>query len=225
MLNLPEYQEYEAQKSIGDYILTLATTLTTFQKHYPFSIHSHSRIDAVISKIKAFIDDCGQLKTIRNAHSLARSQEHCKTEIKAFRNELVIIFDDLEKSMLNLLESYGDEAQICIGEHISTLTTILKTFWTYYDLLMYVRDSDRRTEVIFAAQVKVSKDLQDYEDRLSDIHNDKVITGIKFGKNIKLPNLQTEIEFPGFLNRNKNNQWGREILLDRKILSKKQVKS
>ena len=123
--------------------------------------------------------------------------------------------------MLNLLESYEDEAQMCIGEPISTLTTIFKTFWTYYDLLMYVRYSDRRTEVIFAVHVKVSKDLQDYEDRLSDIHNDTVTTAIKFGKNIKLPNLQTEIEFPG----HKNNQWGREILLDSKILSKKQVKS
>ena len=79
MLNLPESQEYEAQKSIGENILTLATTLKTFQKHYTLSIHSHSKIDAVISKIKAFFYDCGQLKTIRNADSLARSQEHCKT--------------------------------------------------------------------------------------------------------------------------------------------------
>ena len=104
------------------------------------SSYSTSKINALISRIKALYDDCDQLKTIRNADtkSLACSIENCKTEIKAFRNELDMIFDDLEKSMLNLLETH-DEDQKRIGEHILTITTTLKTLQTNYRLSIHPR--------------------------------------------------------------------------------------
>ena len=46
---------------------------------------------------------------------------------------------------------------------------------------------------MFVADVEVFKGQQDYEDRLSDIDNDAIDTGIKFEKNTTLANLQTEI--------------------------------
>ena len=46
---------------------------------------------------------------------------------------------------------------------------------------------------MFTADFQVSKGLQDYEDRLSDIDNDAIDTGIQFEKKTTLANLQTEI--------------------------------
>ena len=190
------------------------------------SSYTWSRIDTVMSKIKALKDDYDQLKTTRydESKSLVNSIEDCKKEIKAFRKELDNFLDDLEKSMLKLLESQKDEAQKRIDQHISSLTATLKLLETDHKLLRDAKSNDEKT-LMFAADFQVSKGLQDYEDRLSDIDNDVIDTGIKFEKNSKLAYLQTEIDSLGILLRKstENIQRDLKMLLDTTIKSKRRV--
>ena len=190
------------------------------------SSYTWSRIDTVMSKIKALKDDYDQLKKTRNdeSKSLVSSVEDCKKEIKAFRKELDNFLDDLEKSMLKLLESQKDEAQKRIDQHISSLTATLKLLETDHKLLRDAKSNDEKT-LMFAADFQVFKGLQDYEDRLSDIDGDVIETGIEFERNTKLAYLQTEIDSLGSLikKNTRNIQMDMNILLDSTIKSQKRV--
>ena len=178
-----------------------------------------------MSKLKALKDDYAQLKKVRNDESkFGALEEDCKKEIHAFRKEFDAFLDNLEKSMLMLLESYKTEEQKRISQHISTLTATLKMLESDYTLLEDAK-YDGRKELMFATDVQVSKGLQDYEDRVLDIENDSININIKFEKNKKLDNLQHEIDSLGSLNRSstRNIKKDRRELLGSKIQSQKQV--
>ena len=179
-----------------------------------------------MSKIKALEDDFAQLKKPRNdqSKSLVHTKEDCRKEINACRKELNDFLDGLEKSMLKLLESQADEGQKHLGQHISSLTETLNMLKTDSKLLQDAKQ-DGESALMFAADLQVSKGLQDYEERLSDIANDAIDTDIKFEMNTKLANLQTETYNLGSLIRSsaRNIQRGRNILLDSKIQSQKHV--
>ena len=81
---------------------------------------------------------------------------------------------------------------------------------------------------MFAADIQVSKGLQDYSDRLSDISNDAIGTEITFERNKRLVDLQTEIDALGSLHMNsvrniKQVQSRSKKLSDSKIQSQEQV--
>ena len=90
-----------------------------------------------MSKIEALKDDYNRLKKTRDGEgkSLVCSKEECGKEIYAFRKELDTFLDDLEKSVLKLLDSQDDEWQNRIGQHIATLTETLKMLETDNRLL------------------------------------------------------------------------------------------
>ena len=190
------------------------------------SSYTRSRIDTVVSKIEALKDDYARLKTTRNSESksLERSKEDCKKAINAFRKELDNLLDSLEKCMLKLLDSHEDEEQKRIDQHISTLTAILEILEADHKLLQDAKNQDGNT-FMFTADIQVSKCLQDYNDRLSDIDNDAINTLINFEKNAKLAKLLTEIDSLGSLNRCSASKLksGRKIMLDSKIQSQTQV--
>ena len=188
--------------------------------------YTRSRIDAIILKIEALKADYEKLEETRNYESkrLERSKEDCKQEIKAFRKEIDTFLDDLEKTMLRQLESCENEGQNRIRQHISTLTATLKMLESDYKLLGDAKN-DGRKAVMFAADVQVSNDLHDCDDRLSDIDSDVIKTDITFERNKRLANLQTEIYSLGSLIRNSTRKLQRErkSLLDNKIQSRKLV--
>ena len=188
--------------------------------------YTKSKIDVIMSKIKAIEDDYAQLKTSRNdqSKSLMHTKEHCIKEINACRKELNTFLDDLEKSMLKLLDYKADEGQKRLSQHISSLTETLKMLKTDSKLLQDAK-SNGGPALMFAADFQVSKGLQEYEERLSDMVNDVIDTDIKFELNSKLANLQTEIDTLGSLIRRsaRNIQIGRKMLLDSTIQSQKQV--
>lgn len=190
------------------------------------SSYTRSNIDTVISRIKTLNDDYNKLKKARNGESksLTNSIEDCKKEIKAFRKELDNFLDDLEKSMLKMLDSQKDETQKRIDQHISSLTAILKLLETDEKLLCNAKSHDEKT-LMFAADFQVSKGLQDYDDRLSDICNDVIETDVKFEKNTKIALLQTEIDSLGTLIRKSTRHMQKDmnILLDSAIISQKRV--
>ena len=126
--------------------------------------------------------------------------------------------------MLKQLASYEKDKQSRISQQISTLTATLKMLESDYKLLHDAKNEGRKA-TMFAADVQVSRGLQEYSDRLSDIRNDAINTGVKFEKNAKLAHLQTEIDSLGSLisSSSRNVQRDRKILLDNKILSQRKI--
>ena len=155
---------------------------------------------------------------------MERSTEDCRNEITAFRKEINAFLDDIEKAILKELASYEKDKESRISLQISTLTATLKMLESDYKLLKDAKNEDRKA-TMFAADVQVSKGLQEYSDRLSDIRNDAVNSDIRFEKNTKLANLQTEIDSLGSLisSSSRNVQRDRKMLLDSKIQSQKKV--
>ena len=184
------------------------------------SAYSQSKISSVMSKLDAIQDEYAKLKQARDddIKRLEHSTEDCKNEIATFRKEINAFLDDLEKTMLKQLASYEKDKQSRISQQISTLTATLKMLESDYKLLHDAKN-DGRKATMFAADVQVSKGLQEYSDRLSDIRNDAINTGVKFEKNAKLAHLQTEIDSLGSLISSSSRiiQRDRQMLLDSKI--------
>ena len=120
------------------------------------SSYTHSAFISVTSKVNALKDDYDQLKKARNEqiNSLERSKEDCKIEIKAFRKEINQLLDDLEKTMLDELESCASEGQNRISQHMRQLTATLKMLETDSKLLEDAK-YDVGKALMFAADVQV----------------------------------------------------------------------
>ena len=179
-----------------------------------------------MSKLDVIQDEYAKLKQARNddIKSLERSTESCRNEIAAFRKEINTFLDDLEKTILKQLASYEKDKQSRINQQIPTLTATLKMVESDYKLLHDAKNEGRKA-TMFAADVQVSKGLQEYSDRLSDILNDAINTEIQFEKNAKLARLQTEIDSLGSLISSSSRiiQRDRQMLLDSKIQSQAKV--
>ena len=179
--------------------------------------YNTSSIDTVVTNIETLKEEYVQLKErrIEDSKLLERSKEDCKVAIKAFRKDLENFLDNLEKSMLKLLDSHKIEEQKRIDQHISTITATLKMLDADQNVLQDVIRHNRK-RLMFAADVQVSKSLRDFAARLSDIGKDVIDTSINFARNTKLLNLQAEIDSFGSLKT-------KEIMLDKKIKSQTQI--
>ena len=190
------------------------------------SNYTQAALNFVMSKIKTLKDEYDKLKKerINEGKDLEQSKEDCREEIRSFRQEIEEFLDGLETSMLNELKACKNEKQNRISQHISQLTAILKMLEADYKFLEDAK-SDGGKSLMFAAEFQVSKGLQDYVDRLSEIDNDTIHTCIKFEKNTKLAQLHNEIDSLGTLSRNivKKVQRNLKVLLDCQIQSQKQI--
>ena len=193
------------------------------------SSYTRSRIDVIIAKTEKLKADYEELEKTRHddVKNLQQSVEQCQKEIKAFRKEMDTFLDGLEKTTMTLLKSLQNEAQTSIHQHISTLTATKKLVESDYKLLEDAKNDGGKT-LMFAADIQVSKGLQDYRDRLCDISNDAIRTEITFERNKRLVDLQTEIDALGSLHMNsvRNTQGVQsrsKKLSDCKIQSQKQV--
>ena len=190
------------------------------------SAYSQTKISSVMSELNKIQDEYAKLKQARDddIKSLERSTESCRNEIAAFRKEINTFLDDLENNMLKQLASYEKDKQSRISQQSSTLTATLKMLESDYKLLHDAKNEGRKA-TMFAADVQVSKGLQEYSERLSDIRNYAINSDIQFEKNAKLARLQTEIDSLGSLIRSssRNIQRDRKMLLDSKIQSQKKV--
>ena len=94
--------------------------------------YNTSKLNSVMSKLKALENDYAQLKKTRDAqrNSFGCSKEDCIKEINACGKEVNDFLYDLEKSTLELLDSQVDEGQKRITQHISTLQATEKMLET-----------------------------------------------------------------------------------------------
>ena len=203
-------------------------------KHYKYKVshiqdkgsgYKTSKLNFVMSKLKALENDYAQLKKTRDTqrNSFGCSKEDCIKEINEFRKELNVFLNDLEKSTLELLDSQVDEGQKRISQHISTLQATEKMLETD-DIILQDAKSNGEPCTMFAADVQVSRN-RILRTMKKDIANDVINTNLKFETSIKLANLQSEIDYLGSFmeGRTTNLHTGRKILSDKTIKSTKQL--
>ena len=193
------------------------------------SSYTRSTLDAIISKMEKLKTDYEKLEKIRNDElkHLQQSVEKCQKDIKTFRKEMNVFLDGLEKTTFQLLKSLQNEAQTIIHQHMSTLTATKKMLELDHKLLEDAKNDGGKT-VMFAADIQVSKGLQDYDDRLSDISMGVIKSELIFERNQRLVDLLTEIDALGSLHMNSVGkvqlvQSSLKLLLNSKIQSQKQV--
>ena len=199
------------------------------------SAYKSSTLDSVLSEIQSLKNKYDRLKQeySGNGKDVKRLKEACKKEIKTFRKELDTCLDKLEKNMLTELDKWeGDESRR-IDQNISDLTTALKVVESDCKLLEDAKQDDRK-EIMFTADVQVSKVLQSYQSKLGELETGAEKPSLAFERNKTLDNLITVVKSLGFLKTQhmgsdrddrslKTVFSGRKVLLGRNVLSRSQL--
>ena len=198
--------------------------------------YKSSTLDSVLSKIQSLKNKYDRLRQeySGNDKEVKRLKEACKKEIKAFRKELDTCLDKLEKNMLIELDRWEIAESRRIDEDISDLTTALKVVESDCKLLEDAK-RDGRKDMMFTADVLVSKVIQGYESKLGELEKCVEKPSLAFERNKTLDNLITEVKSLGFLRTQHEGSdrddrplktviSGRKVLLDRNVLSRSQVR-
>ena len=172
-----------------------------------FSIQNKSRsyptkkIDSIIDKTKTLRLKIEQLQQERDKDrtNITRMKDTCRKEITTFRKELNDFLDHLERDIIQDLEKYEKKRKQLTDDQIKSLATTLKMIDLDYKLLEEAK-YDNKTETMFASDVKISKNLSEYEAVLDDLKNNFERSDLYFQRNSKLVELQQTIDSLGSIN-------------------------
>ena len=171
-----------------------------------FSIQNKSRsyptkkIDSIIDKTKTLRLKLEQLQQERDKDrtNITRMKDTCRKEITTFRKELNDFLDHLERDIIQDLETYEKKRKQLTDDQIKSLATTLKMLDLDYKLLEEAK-YDNKAETMFASDIKISKNLSEYEAVLDDLQNNFKRPDLYFQRNSKLVELQQAIDSLGII--------------------------
>ena len=117
--------------------------------------------------MKAIYDLLKQ-ESSKNDMEVAQLKEACKKEITTVHKELETFLDNLKKHMMAELDKWENDEYHRNRQHISVLETALNLLQTDPKLLEDGK-KDGRKEMMFVADVQVSRALQRYEGKLEEL--------------------------------------------------------
>ena len=169
-----------------------------------FSVQNKSRsyatkkFDSIIDKTRTLRMKIEQLQQERGKDrtNLTRMKDTCRKEISTFRKELNDFLDHLERDIIQDLEKYEKKRKQLIDDQIKSLATTLQMIDLDNKLLEKAK-YDNKTEAMFASDVKISKNLLEYEAVLDDLKNNFERSDLYFQRNSKLVELQQAIDSLG----------------------------
>ena len=169
-----------------------------------FSVQDKSRsyatkkFDSIIDKSKTLRMKIGQLQQERSKDrtNLTRMKDTCRKEISNFRKELNDFLDHLERDIIQDFEKHEKKRKQLIDDQIKSLTTALQMIDLDYKLLEDAK-YDNKAEIMFASDIKISKNLSEYEAVLDDLQNNFERSDLYFQRNSKLVELQQAIDSLG----------------------------
>ena len=159
-----------------------------------------------------------------NRKKLEGKKEECKKEVTAFRREINLILDKMEKEILESLDSLSNQNLQAIEKHVAAMTVSLKAMNANLDSIDNAYKT-KKDEVMFSANVKFSKTLSEYDDLIQDIRNSMQLPDLKFKQNKKLTDLLKQGEGLGIIDTSEVGETDQDhvIILDLKVRSKKEV--
>ena len=172
-------------------------TLTISEKS---SSYSEIKLGSIIEKVVNLEKETETLMNKRHTdlQLLESMKEKCKDDINTFRQELNKFLDELENKMLKELEKAVLLETKDLNRHISSCVTTKQSLETDEKLLGDAKRTSEKGDM-FAAALKVSHRLKDYEKLLQDICQDSKSTSIVFKNNKQLLDVQKKVKELGNL--------------------------
>ena len=170
----------------------------SFSIQYKSRSYATKKFDSIIDKTKTLRLKIRQLQQERNKDrtNLTRMKDTCRKEITTFRKELNDFLDHLERNIIQNLEKYEKKQKQLTDDQIKSLTTALQMIDLDYKLLEEAK-YDNKTEIMFSSDIKISKNLSEYETVLDDLQNNFERSDLYFQRNSKLVELQQAIDSLG----------------------------
>ena len=172
-------------------------TLTISEKS---SSYSEIKLGLNIEKVVKLKKEIEILMNDRHAdlQRLESMKEKCKDDINIFRQEFNNFLDELEDKMLKELENTVLLETKELNRHISSYVTTKQSLETDEKFLGDAKRTSEKGDM-FAAALKVSHRLEDYEKLLQDICQDSKSTSIVFKRNEQLLDIQKKVKELGNL--------------------------
>ena len=150
-------------------------------------------VHSLEEKIKQFQQDRGS-DTERIESMIETSRE----KIKSLRKDFDIFIDTLENDMLSELKEKATKMRFDVEQYIPTCTNTLKSL---DDDLKMLDDASKcsNTEMMFAADVKVSKRLTELRAMMKDFQDEVKPQRLEFEGNQKLLDVKQEVKALGTL--------------------------
>ena len=159
-----------------------------------------SNIQNLIQNTQTLEDEIKQFLQDRDAdvERIESMLETTRKKIKGFRREFEAFFDRLENNTLSKLKELAKSMRHDAEQHIPTCTTTLKSLGD--DLKMLDEASKcSNTEMMFAADVKVSKRLSELQSMMKDFQDEVKTPFLHFEENKKLLDVKQNVTTLGTL--------------------------
>ena len=181
--------------------------------------YSIEMLNLVMSKTESLRNEFEHLHQESSQPTIEASRETCKREIETFRRGLDQFLNKLEHDLLEEMEKRASDQQREIDQKASILAEARNMLESDYTLLENAKQDGRKT-TMFMSDLQVSKRLQSYTTRLTDLRKELSISNLSFERNEKLAEIQTEIKEFGYLKGNDS----RDSFRDKTILMSGEVK-
>ena len=155
--------------------------------------YTPAKLNAIAQKAAALKNKTDSFLKDRHADlkKLASMKEKCKNDIQTFVKELTALINMLEQNTLKKLESFEMKQRQDIERHLSTFKTTKQMVDADEKTLNEAMKSSEKNSM-FAADVKISKRLKDYERLLKDTRYEIKSPMITFHRHEELAALQTK---------------------------------
>ena len=154
--------------------------------------HTQKQLKDLIDKAKSLkveMESCNQDEEAMRK-KLDDYKEECKKEITAFRRDINAILDKIEKEVIDKLDTQQLQA---IEKKIADMAASLLALNADLDIIDNANTTNKG-EIMFSANVKVSKSISEYDDLIRDIRNDMLQPKLKFERNEKLTDILKSVE-------------------------------
>ena len=164
------------------------------------STYKISDIQTIIQNVHSLEKEIKQFQQDRDSATerIESIIETSREKIKSLRKDFNIFMDTLENDMLSELKEKATKMRFDVEQHIPTCTDTLKSL---DDDLKMLDDASKcsNAEMMFAADVKVSKRLTELRSMMNDFQDEVKAPLIDFEGNQKLLNLKHEVQALGTL--------------------------
>ena len=171
------------------------------------STYKISEIQTIIQNVHSLEEEIKQFQQDRDSDTkrIESMIEMSREKIKSLRKDFDIFMDTLENDMLSELKEKATKMRFDVEQHIPTCTNTLKSL---DDDLKMLDDASKcsNTEMMFAADVKVSKRLTELRSMMKDFQDEVKPQRLEFEGNQKLLDVKHEVKALGTLRVSKSQR-------------------
>ena len=155
---------------------------------------------------------------------LEDKRNECKKSITAFRQEINKILDKMEKEILECLDKKANEQLQAIEKQVSTLSITLQALSMDINTIENANKTTKE-EIMFAADVKISNNISEYEGLVHDISKGMQQTELEFQRNKNLTDMLNSMEGLGRIETHvlRSIRQDSTVIFDMKVKSTKEV--